>query len=574
MNVLIEPGFNMGRSSDWFKNLLSGSVICAVLSVCAEATIPEMIISGDSHHEVLADNIIDEEGRAQYSSLPDTAPPKPSQWYEMQSDDEASLVVPLYKSKVLKFQNEIKKVSIGNPDIADILLINPSQMYVLGKALGTTNILVLDYDDQLLTTINLEVGHDLAALKKSFARLLPGENIQVHSSQGSIVLSGEVSGIGQVKSAMDLAKSFMPLSKGLAKTQGDEKLLGNKVINLLKVAGAQQVMLEVKVAEISRQFMKSIDVDFNLVGPGSWVKVGAVSGGASMLGTSGALSSAPEVNEVLQSNLNVPDKGLFYSLLNKNALFNAVLKVAKEKGLAKVLSEPTLTTLSGQEAKFISGGEFPTPIPQSDGNTTIQFKEFGVGLKFLPVVLDQKRINLKLDLSVSELTNTNTVTVGQGNTTSQIFVPSLSKRSVNTTVELADGQTLGIAGLISDNLRSTVNKFPGLGKIPVIGALFRSQEFIKGQTELVIFVTPHFAKPSAQTVMKLPTDDYVEPSDAGFYIKGELEEGDDIPVEPMPDETSARVSYEQTVEEETLVLPPVLPMPDTSGGETAIGKAL
>lgn len=450
-------------------------------------------------------------------------------WFELTTNDHRDLSVSLYKSRVLQFQQPISKVSIANPEIADILLINPSQMYVLGKALGSTNILVLDAADRLLTSINLEVRHDLENLRQNLHRLLPNENIKVSSSQGSIVLSGEVSGIHVIKTALDLAHTFLPQSRGLQKTKGSETLDGNGVINLMKVSGSQQVMLEVQVAEISRQFLKNIDVNFNLVGPDSRFKIGAVSGGSTLASLAGTLDSNLSVDQVLNGQMAIPNKGIFTNFLDQNLLFNAVLNIAKEKGLAKILSEPTLTTLSGQEAKFVSGGEFPIPIPESDGKVGIAFKEYGVALKFLPVVLNNNRINLKLDLSVSELSNSNTVTVQQNNTSSNIFVPSVTKRSVQNTVELAEGQTLGIAGLISDNIREKVNKFPGLAKLPVIGVLFRSQEFIKGQTELVIFVTPHFANPGHISEFINPTQYFVEPSDQEYFLQGKLEGESTIP---------------------------------------------
>ena len=438
-------------------------------------------------------------------------------WFELTTDDQRDLSVSLYKSRVLQFQETISKVSIAKPEIADILLINPSQMYVLGKALGSTNILVLDKNDRLLTSISLEVRHDLESLRQSLRRLLPNENIKVASSQGSIVLSGEVSGIQAVKTALDLARTFLPQSKGLENTKGSETLEGSGVVNLLKVGGAQQVMLEVQVAEISRQFLKNIDVNFNLVGPDSRFKIGAVSGGSTLASLAGSLDSSLSVDQVINGQMSIPNKGIFTNFLDQNMLFNAVLNIAKEKGLAKVLSEPTLTTLSGQEAKFVSGGEFPVPVPGNDGKVSIVFKEYGVALKFLPVVLDNNRINLKLDLAVSELSNSNTVTVPQEAATSNLFVPSVTKRSVQNTVELAEGQTLGIAGLISDNVREKVNKFPGLAKLPVVGMLFRSQEFVKGQTELVIFVTPHFARPGQISEYLVPTEHFVEPNDEEFF---------------------------------------------------------
>ena len=218
----------------------------------------------------------------------------------------------------------------------------------------------------------------------------------------------------------------------------------------------------------------------------------------------------------------IQDKGFFASFLSQNALFNLAFDAAKENGLAKILAEPTLVTQSGHEAQFLSGGEFPIPVPRGLEGTTIEFKEFGVGIKFLPLVLDSERISLKLNITVSELVNDNSVIVSADGVSSTFLIPSLSKRSAQTTVELADGQTIGIAGLINENLREVVTKFPGLGSIPVIGALFRSQEFRKGETELLILVTPHLVKPLLPTEIRLPTDNFVDPSDFGWYLSGKL----------------------------------------------------
>jgi len=183
-----------------------------------------------------------------------------------------------------------------------------------------------------------------------------------------------------------------------------------------------------------------------------------------------------------------------------------------------------LTTLTGQQAEFLSGGEFPVPVPQgNNGTTTIEFKPYGVGLKFLPVVLSDGRINLKINVSVSELTGAESIVLQNEDSSVRTFVPSIRQRSASATVELGDGQSMGLAGLLDDKLRESVSKFPGLGSIPVLGALFRSSEYQKGQTELVILVTPHLAKPVAPGSVTLPTDKFVEPNDTDFYLLGRME---------------------------------------------------
>jgi pilus assembly protein CpaC len=389
----------------------------------------------------------------------------------------------------------------------------------------------------------------LETLKAKLHEMLPNEGIKVHSSQGSIVLSGEVSSAVKIDSAVALAKSFLPAKQQAA---GGQDSNGAKVLNLMEVGGAHQVMLEVKVAEMSRTLVKSFRGDFFLIDKGGKWQLGAVSGGASFpdapflppgitpppnLDLPAARVPVfdfdvlpphqsvigPVVKEFAPSDLTIDDKGLFAHFLSKNTLFSSIIDAAKEQGLAKILAEPTLTTLTGQEARFISGGEFPIPVPGGLQGVTIEFKEFGIGLQFLPVVLDSGRISLKLNITVSELTSTGSIVLDIDESATSFFIPALTKRSASATVELSDGQTLGIAGLISENLRETVKKFPGLGDLPILGLLFRSQDFVKGQTELVIFVTPHFARPTPAEFVKLPTDDFVEPTDVEFYLKGRIE---------------------------------------------------
>ncbi|MFT7422908.1 MAG: pilus assembly protein CpaC [Psychromonas sp.] len=214
-------------------------------------------------------------------------------------------------------------------------------------------------------------------------------------------------------------------------------------------------------------------------------------------------------------------KGLFGTYFNSDMLFSFALDVAKQHGLAKILAEPNITALSGQQAEFLSGGEFPIPVPNEDG-VTIEYRDFGVGVSFVPTVLDSGKINLNLKVLVSELSSSNTLAINLSGTDTSFTVPSIVKRTTSTTVELGDGQTIAIGGLISDNLRETVDKIPGFGDIPVLGQLFRSQAYIKGQTELVIMVTPRLVRPFNKEGIALPTDNFVSASDRDFYLLGTM----------------------------------------------------
>jgi len=454
------------------------------------------------------------------------------------------LSVLLFKSRIVTLDAPIGRVSVGNPDIADIVVIRPTEVYVLGKDIGTTNVFLWDRDNKPLGSMNIEVTHDLGSLKAKLHQLLPDHKIAVHSAQRSVVLTGSVPDAVTMSAAVRLAEGYLAQVQTAKKAEQfeqessskrDDKTVG-QVINLLEIGGAQQVMLEVKVAEIARTELKRLQARFNSIGRGSPWTGGGVNGGATfpdllvqpdnarlpVFGRTDPVVAGPAIDEFAPTDMVIQNQGLFASYLSKNFLFNLALDAAKEKGLARILAEPTLTTLTGQEAKFLSGGEFPIPVPNGFNAVTIEFKEFGVGLKFLPVVLNSGHINLRVNVSVSELSDCSTVALQSENATRNFFVPCLEKRDASGTIELGDGQTMGLAGLINDNLREVVTKFPGLGSVPVLGALFRSQQFRKGETELVILVTPHLARPLPGKV-RLPTDSFKEPTDSEFYWLGKIE---------------------------------------------------
>jgi pilus assembly protein CpaC len=435
--------------------------------------------------------------------------------------------MPLYKSRIVTVAEPTGRVAVGNPDVADIVVISPTQMYVLAKDIGTTNLLFWSRDNRLLGSVNLEVSHDLEGLKSKLHQLIPDEPIEVYSAQRSIILKGRASNVMAMDAAVRVAEGYLAqiqtakdvqefeLKEGRSKRE--DKAVGS-VINLIEIGGSQQVMLSVKVAEIERTELKRLNANFRAV----YSQVGGDGDSAGGVNGGGFVNSA---GEFLPNPMRIISQGFFGAFVDDNFRFTIALDAAKENGLAKILSEPNLTTLTGQEAEFLSGGEFPIPVPQAYGNVTIEFKPYSVGLKFLPVVLADGRINLKINVSVSELDTTSAVTLQEDNVSSRFLIPSLRQRSASATVELGDGQSMGLAGLLDDKLRESVTKFPGLGDIPVLGALFRSNDYQKGQTELVILVTPHLAKPVAPGSVTLPTDKFVDPNDADFYLWGRLEGG-------------------------------------------------
>ena len=452
--------------------------------------------------------------------------------------------VALNKSKLITLQTNIEEISQGNPAIADFPMemeaaestfMPPNQVMIRGKSLGTTNLYLWGAKGKIIQVLDIEVTHDLSTLKAKLHELLPNESIGVRSSQKNIVLSGEITTLANMQNAIQLAGSFLGSTTTLgggntggsggsdninvatntAQPRVDPSASGvPQIINLMSVGGAQQVMLDVKVAEINRTVLKGLNVHFSALQVSNGFSVAKIGGGMAS-----AIDGVRSLNSFSASNL-------FMSVVSGQYLLNLTIDAANEQGMAKILAQPTLTTLSGQAATFLSGGEFPIPVPQASGGNgaiTIQFKQYGIGLKFVPIVLDSGRINMTMNISVSELSQDAAVVAQAGTSTSSYSIPSLTKREASSTLELADGQTMSIAGLISEKMKESINKFPGLGDIPGLGILFKDSKFAKDTTELVIFVTPRLAKPVLAQNALLPTDSFIEPDNIDFFVLGRTE---------------------------------------------------
>ena len=464
------------------------------------------------------------------------------------AERNTSLTVPIYKSRVVTLSSPAKRVSVGNPDIADVLIVGNGELYILGKDLGATNVLLWDRNDQLIAAIAVAVTHDLDTLRKLLATTLPGEKIQVASAQRNLVLAGQVTSALKMDAALQMARGFLQQAatakeKIMFKEEtgggsAEDKKAG-EVINLMTVGGAQEVMLQVKVAEVQRSAMKSLNAQFNATNNTHGVVLGGVNGGATFppaltpnnntvltqgdFTRSGGNPMGPVFSQVVPNVPSIVSQGLFGGVIRGNFVGQLVLDAALQQGVARILAEPTVTTLNGQEAQFLSGGSFPIPVPEQNGTIGIEYKDFGVKLIFQPLILEEGRINLKLNVSVSQLVSANSLVVSPITSSHVFAVPALSERRALSTVELSDGQTIGIAGLMNENMNNAVTKFPGLGDIPILGQLFRSSSFQKGQTELVIFVTPTLAKPIRPTDVHLPTDGQIDPSNVDFYLRGRME---------------------------------------------------
>jgi pilus assembly protein CpaC len=412
------------------------------------------------------------------------------------------------KSVILESQTPIKRFSIADPRIADVLVLTPRQLYLTGKAPGATNLSLWSEGDRLSALFDVEVAPDVASLKEKLHKVFPAEkDIRVTSARDNITLSGTVSSAANLSQILSIAEAYAPSSG--KQGEGDRP----KVINLLEVGGVHQVMLEVRVSEMSKTLARRLGINF------AGVSESGRQFGVSLLNGLTGLSSGflPGDSLGVSSSVN----GILRFLSN-GTTWTVFIDALKENGLVKVLAEPTLITMSGKRANFLAGGEYPIPVPQAGvgvGTITIQYKTFGVGLNFIPTVLSNERISMEVAPEVSELDFTNAVRL-QG-----YVVPSLTVRRVSTTVELADGQSFAVAGLLREDMRETVSKFPLLGDIPILGALFRSSQYQKSETELVIIVTPHLVKPVDMAKQPLPTDQFVEPDDLEFYLLGYMEGG-------------------------------------------------
>ncbi len=410
------------------------------------------------------------------------------------------------KSLVYESPVPFMRASLANPEIADALVISPRQLYVMGKTVGITNLMLWGKDGRVAAAHDVEVAPDLVQLKGQLHQLLPDETqLQVTATHDHVTLSGTIGSAVRLNQVLALAEAYAP----------------KKVVNLLQVSGVQQVMLEVRVAEMDRTLLRRLGFNASFTdGSGKSFGVSALRNLTSVLPSTdssaaispGAFAAAPPFGLALGQAVNA-----LFRFQSGSSTWTGFIDALKENNLAKVLAEPTLVAISGQEASFLAGGEFPIPVPQAFGVTTVQFKKFGVQLNFTPVVLDQRRMSITVTPEVSELNFANGLVL-QGFT-----VPSINTRRASTVIELGDGQSFAVAGLLRDQVREIVSKYPVLGDIPILGALFRSSQFQKNETELIIVVTPHLVVPTTEAKLPLPTGRFIEPDDFDFYLMGRLQ---------------------------------------------------
>jgi len=390
------------------------------------------------------------------------------------------------KAQVITLGVPVRKIVIGNEQIADVHLdkANPRQIFILSKSVGATNVFFMDGRGDIIHQMEVRVALNNKTLQDALKRFLPNENINVTVYQNNLFLTGNVQAATAVADAVRIARQFVPE--------------GGNVTNMLKIVGSQQVILQVRVAEMKRTVRKNLAADAKI----------SIGGGLFDLDIDTTSPATAGVTPFGQATLS-------HDIVQ---LSPPVFKALEQQGLVKSLAEPTLTALSGETASFLSGGEtpFPTGVDQN-GNAIIELREFGIRLNFTPIVLGKGRINLSVSTEISAIDTSNSVNVAG----STVF--GLTSKRTETTVDLPSGGSLMLSGLLEDDVSDTINGFPFLKDVPVLGTLFRSTDFQREETELVITVTAYLAKPASNDVaLSLPTDGFEPASDIDIYLLGKL----------------------------------------------------
>ncbi|RBW56293.1 type II and III secretion system protein family protein [Ruegeria sp. A3M17] len=399
-----------------------------------------------------------------------------------------TLDVPMNRAIVVESETPFAELSIANAGIADISSLSDRTIYVLGKAPGLTTLTLFDGAGNLLANVRVRVSPDVSEFKERLRQILPSEPIEVRTANDGIVLSGTISSSAKLARALELAERYAP----------------ERVSNLMSVGGVQQVMLKVRFAEMNRSVAKSLTASLGFGG-------GDVTGGFNTLNSAGALANALNNNIPFQQTNT---GAILFGFGAGSTQVRLLLEALETKGLARTLAEPNLSALSGQEAEFLAGGQVPIPVPADDGNIAIEYRNFGVQVLFTPRVVDGDLINLELGTSVSTIDPNSNFSIAGNN------VPTFISRQTKTTVELRDGESFAIAGLIQDNFADLNSQIPWVGDIPVLGALFRSAEYQRQQSELVIIVTAHLVSPTRGEALALPTDRVKPPSEFDLFLNG------------------------------------------------------
>jgi pilus assembly protein CpaC len=410
----------------------------------------------------------------------------------------AAITLGVGKSLPVELPRDARDVIVANPAIANAVVRSARRAFLIGVAVGQTNVFFLDAEGRQIAAYDIEVGRDLVGLRQTLRAALPNGDIEVRSVNDSVVVSGAVATPIEAQQAMDIA----------ARLVGDEK----KVVNALVIRGRDQVHLKVTVSEVQRTAIKQLGVNLAAFDPTS-----TLTGATGNLGNAGGFVYGLLTTGSYNATGTAPTTAGVVGTRVGNNVFTSTLRAFEEHGLVRTLAEPTLTAISGEQAKFLAGGEFPVPTGRDlTGNVTIEFKPFGIGLAFTPIVLSEGRISLRVGVEVSEIDNQLTVQL------QNVTVRGLRTRRADTTIELPSGGTMVMAGLLQEQTRQNISGTPGLLNMPILGALFRSRDYQRGQTELVVMVTPYIVRPTSANQLARPDDNLQDASDPAGILIGRL----------------------------------------------------
>jgi len=407
-----------------------------------------------------------------------------------------SVKVGLNKSMIVELPRDVRDVLASDPKVLDIVVNSSRRAYLIGTGLGQANAFFFDKNGERILTLEVVVDRDAAPLEKLLNRVIKKAKIKVEFINDTVVLTGSVPNPSDASRASDIAARFVVTDQPSSDVKYREK-----VINLLSTGAREQVLLKVTVAEMERQAIKQLGVNLDA----------AITSGNFAFS---ALTNFPFPITSQDTASSVARKTVSWTSGGNN--IDGVVRALERNGLLRTLAEPTLTAISGESANFLAGGEFPIPVAQDGNQISLEYKPFGVGLSFTPLVLSEGRISMKISTEVSELTNEGAVVL------SAITVPGLKVRRANTTIELPSGGSLVMAGLISESSRQAVEGYPGVKNLPVLGALFRSRDFLRKETELVVIVTPYMVDPTARHKLARPDQGFAVASDAQANLLGRL----------------------------------------------------
>ncbi len=463
------------------------------------------------------------------------------------------------KSLMVQFPTRLRDVLVSDPERVDAIVQSADRVFLLAKQMGSVNAFFFSENGDQIATLEITIGVDLTSLEEMLTRMLPGSNIRTDIAGNAVVLKGTVVNPIQAQRAKVIAEQYAKANlahmqssgtnwtsttstppgapsgmtqttgqmRGAADPNGQSSSQSALVINLLTIESEEQVMLQVVVAEVQRSIMKQFGINLGAVINSGNFTTSLLTDNALPLTAAAGLGTLPRIGVNSATGAasafnpgpgtgNFANSGLAGGYASGSSAVAYAVRMLERDGLIRTLAEPNLTAVSGETAKFLAGGEFPIPSVDSSGQMSVTFKEFGVGVAFTPVVMSEGRISLKIETEVSELTDVGAVTLNS------ISIPALKKRQARSTVELPSGGTLALAGLLSDDTRKNIDGLPGLKDVPILGTLFRSNDYIKRETELVVLVTPYMVKPTARQKFARPDDGLAPATDHKFNFYGHL----------------------------------------------------